>query len=227
MPGPSAPTTTIAIIPDLSAGGGKVLRATSVSLEPQATIDLGDNAMIVDWTSTSPISTIAACIQSAYAGGNWSGAGITSSSAEFAKNAIHKTALGFGEASAILGPTGGMFRGQNVDATTALIAYTYYGDANLDGTVNALDFNALATNYGKNAGSDSITCGNGDDTATGGNGADCVYGNKGNDQLSGGDDGSRDTVEGNDGADVLFGQNVIDVYFGGSGVNDPQDVILA
>ncbi len=30
-----------------------------------------------------------------------------------------------------------------------LLRYTYYGDANLDGTVNALDFNALANNYSK------------------------------------------------------------------------------
>src|SRR5581483_6949381 len=30
---------------------------------------------------------------------------------------------------------------------------TYLGDANTDGKVNALDFNALATNYGQNGGS--------------------------------------------------------------------------
>ena len=29
-----------------------------------------------------------------------------------------------------------------------IVAYTYYGDANVDGKVNALDFNALATNFG-------------------------------------------------------------------------------
>jgi Na+/phosphate symporter len=28
------------------------------------------------------------------------------------------------------------------------VAYSYYGDANLDGTVNALDFNALASHFG-------------------------------------------------------------------------------
>src|SRR5581483_4725020 len=37
------------------------------------------------------------------------------------------------------------------DSTTAIIRYTYSGDANLDGKVNALDFNALATNFGKSS----------------------------------------------------------------------------
>ena len=37
------------------------------------------------------------------------------------------------------------------DATAhqVTVAYAYYGDANLDGTVNALDFNALATSFGQ------------------------------------------------------------------------------
>jgi hypothetical protein len=41
-----------------------------------------------------------------------------------------------------------------INDTTAhvvTVAYAYYGDANLDGTVNALDFNSLATNFGQNA----------------------------------------------------------------------------
>src|SRR5207248_5322707 len=38
-----------------------------------------------------------------------------------------------------------------VDNTTAkqvLVGYVYYGDANLDGTVDTLDFNSLAANFG-------------------------------------------------------------------------------
>ena len=35
-----------------------------------------------------------------------------------------------------------------VNQTTLLIRYTAAGDANLDGVVNALDFNALAANFG-------------------------------------------------------------------------------
>jgi hypothetical protein len=39
--------------------------------------------------------------------------------------------------------------GQSIDNTSVLARLTYNGDANLDGKVNALDFNALATNFGK------------------------------------------------------------------------------
>ena len=40
-----------------------------------------------------------------------------------------------------------------MNPTSVLVKYTYYGDANLDGTVNALDFNALANGYGQTPGS--------------------------------------------------------------------------
>jgi autotransporter-associated beta strand protein len=55
--------------------------------------------------------------------------------------------------------TSGQFRSSTADASHGLgvfddgasqvsVAYTYYGDANDDGRVNALDFNALASNFG-------------------------------------------------------------------------------
>src|SRR4029077_20416790 len=40
------------------------------------------------------------------------------------------------------------FAGQAVDPASIVILYTLAGDANLDGAVNALDFNALASNFG-------------------------------------------------------------------------------
>ena len=46
------------------------------------------------------------------------------------------------------------FDGQPVNSTSVLVKYTYLGDANLDSTVNALDFNALANGYGETPGSD-------------------------------------------------------------------------
>ena len=62
-----------------------------------------------------------------------------------------RTALGYAEASSV-GITG-TYDGQAVDANTIIVRYTSFGDANLDGKVNALDFNAVATNFGVNNGS--------------------------------------------------------------------------
>ena len=38
------------------------------------------------------------------------------------------------------------------DGTSVTIGYTVFGDANVDSKVNALDFNALAVNFGNNSG---------------------------------------------------------------------------
>ena len=54
-------------------------------------------------------------------------------------------ALGYGD-NAVLGKS--TFAGQSVNSNAVLVKFTYLGDANLDGKVNALDFNALATHFG-------------------------------------------------------------------------------
>ena len=41
------------------------------------------------------------------------------------------------------------FLGKTVGPSETLVRYTRYGDANLDGTVNLADFNALAANFGQ------------------------------------------------------------------------------
>ena len=106
------------------------------------TLDLASNDLTV---AATPISTISGYIDGGFNNGNWNGAGLTSSAAQAASSAAHKTALGYATASS-LGVT--TFDGQPVTGSTVLVKYTYAGDANLDGIVNAQDFDALAAHYG-------------------------------------------------------------------------------
>jgi autotransporter-associated beta strand protein len=125
----------ITIIPGMTLAAGAVL-------------DLTNNGMIVDYTGASPLASIKASISAGYAGGTWTGAGITSTSAAAVAADVsntHKTALGYAEASSV---NVSNFAGHAVDSTAVLVRYTLSGDANLDGTVNGLDFNALASNFG-------------------------------------------------------------------------------
>src|SRR5204862_7998111 len=76
--------------------------------------------------------------------GAWTGNGITSTTAAANSSSLHRTGIGLGEASA-LGISN--FLGQDVDATTLLLRHTYFGDSNLDGMVDSLDFDRLAVNF--------------------------------------------------------------------------------
>jgi hypothetical protein len=107
-------------------------------------LDLTNNALVLDYDGASPLATVANQIKSAFHGGDWLGAGITSSLAS--NIAPHPTAVGFAEASALGSPA--TFLGQPADSTSVLMRYVFTGDTNLDGVVNLPDFNALATNFG-------------------------------------------------------------------------------
>jgi hypothetical protein len=110
-------------------------------------LDLTDNALVVDYSGLSPLVTIANQLKTGYRNGVWVGNGIASSSA--AADPQHRTALGFAEAANLFSVFPATFRGQTVDNTSVLVRYTIYGDANLDGVVDTLDFNSLAANFGK------------------------------------------------------------------------------
>jgi T5SS/PEP-CTERM-associated repeat protein len=130
---------TVQVLP---GGGPSVVKSLSVA--STARLDLTDNALVVDYAGpASPLGQVRAQIVSGFAGGTWSGDGITSSTA--ASNPTR--AIGYGEASSILSPAGGTFAGQSVDGTAVLVRVTIKGDANLDGVVNFPDLVALAQNY--------------------------------------------------------------------------------
>jgi hypothetical protein len=123
---------------------------TTAGLTNTGTIDLS-GILTVGYLGASPLPTIKQQIISGLNGGVWKGIGIDSSSAASVAadvNNPHKTGIGFAEAAA-LGIVGtGSFAGQSVTDKTVIARYTYVGDANLDQTVNLLDLNAVATNFG-------------------------------------------------------------------------------
>jgi hypothetical protein len=106
-------------------------------------LDLTNNDLVIDYTGPSPLATVANQIRSGHAGGSWTGNGIATSSGN-----ASNFALGYAESSAVRATFPATFSGQTIDATAILIAFTRYGDANLDGTVNLSDFNRLASNFG-------------------------------------------------------------------------------
>ena len=106
-------------------------------LNTGAVLDIANNGLVVDYEGASPMASIQSAIISAFSGGNWTGNGITTSYGNATQSAI-----GYGESSTLLGPSGGGFMGQNTDATAVLIRHTRYGDANLSGSVDGSDFNS-------------------------------------------------------------------------------------
>jgi hypothetical protein len=136
------------LIVDPSGGAAPVNSTDTLHIDPPnaAKLDLNDNDLIA---TATPLPSVAAYIASGYNGGSWTGPGLTSSSAQAAAASAHPTALGYATASSINTST---FDGQAVSGANVLVRYTYSGDANLDGFVNALDFNSLASNFGNATG---------------------------------------------------------------------------
>src|SRR5206468_4019502 len=75
---------------------GSTSRVTSLNIagqtSPTATLDLGANDLILDYTGDSPLATVAAQIKSAFNNGNWNGNGITTSASIAG---AHPTGLGY------------------------------------------------------------------------------------------------------------------------------------
>jgi hypothetical protein len=97
------------------------------------TLDLSGNDLIVRGGNPGIISNQVA---SAYAGGLWTGPGITSLSA--ASDHSFLTALG------VLQPASTVsFDNQTLGTADVAVKYTYYGDASLDGQVNSVDYSKI------------------------------------------------------------------------------------
>jgi autotransporter-associated beta strand protein len=113
---------------------------TSLAISGNGSLDIGNNHLIVDYSGSDPITSIATWIaDGAYGSGTtvtWSGTGITSSAAASNPN----YGIGYADAADAGNPAG-------LAAGQIEIMYTLLGDANLDGKVNGTDFNLMATNF--------------------------------------------------------------------------------
>jgi hypothetical protein len=122
-----------------------ILNLTSLSLASGGTLDVGGNELLINYGSgPDPIASIRGEILTGYNGGLWNGTGITSSKAAAVDSnpANYQSGLGIGD-SADPDNSAGLPPGQ------LEVVFTLYGDADLSGTVNGVDYGILAANVGK------------------------------------------------------------------------------
>jgi hypothetical protein len=115
-------------------GGGSSLGA--LTLSGNGTLDLTNNHLILSDPAGGIDALIRTYLLAGYNGGNWNGPGIMTSAPTGTKYGI---GYADGADSGISGATSGQLE----------VKYTLYGDTNLDGTTNSVDFGNLAANFGK------------------------------------------------------------------------------
>jgi autotransporter-associated beta strand protein len=139
---------------EVASGGGsnRVLKTPSVTIGPAGRIDLRDNKLITD----TPVGTFSGGaytgvqgeVARAYDFGSWDLPGLTTSMPD-AGPTVGTTTIGVSDGASILflGPTEtGMFAGQTVTGASTIAMYTYAGDVNFDGLVDASDY-GIIDNY--------------------------------------------------------------------------------
>jgi autotransporter-associated beta strand protein len=119
------------------AAANAVLTTDALTVTGAGSLDLGVGALIVNYAPNSGATPIADVRQMVLA------KRLTSAAAD----ANPSRQLGYAEASEIVGPAGGTFAGQAVDADAVIVRLTLAGDATLDGTVDFSDLVRLAQNY--------------------------------------------------------------------------------
>ena len=113
---------------------------SALTITGSGQLDLANNHLFINYGSgADPKASIVAWIKSGFAAGSWNGAGIISTSAPTRMSGHY--GLGFADSTDAGNPAGLASSGQ------IEIKYTLLGDANLDGTVNVADFNALAAHF--------------------------------------------------------------------------------
>jgi len=135
----------------VTAGGATRIVTRSISVHDGGVLDLNDNALMLAagdagrigaWDS-SAYTGVTGLLASAYNYSAWDGAGIGSTAAGASAGLM---TLATADGAALLGLAPGetaLWDGQTVDATTVIVKYTYAGDLNLDGLVDAADYGVI------------------------------------------------------------------------------------
>jgi hypothetical protein len=132
---------------NLPADGNHVLRVGALSMSPQATLDLADNDLIVQADAATRDAVLAMVTQLISSARNttpelWSGKGITSSAAAADGSKITGLAVSLNQNGSGGSPQP-TFDGQPVNANSILVKYTYNGDGDLSGAVDADDYSRI------------------------------------------------------------------------------------
>jgi hypothetical protein len=130
--------------------GGPNNNLLTSTLTNSGLVDLTNNDLVV---RSGSLSTIWGQLQGGYNGGGWNGTtGIISSTA--ASDTTHLTTLGvmINDSGANTGTASGTALKSTVDGSPTrdgdiLVKYTYYGDANLSGSVDSADYTLIDAGY--------------------------------------------------------------------------------
>jgi hypothetical protein len=148
---------TVSIAPASTDAGTSVLGALTIAGATDAwtaKFDLSSNDAIVQSSAANKAADFARLrnqVRQGFNNGNWEGLGITSATA--AANAGNDTGVSVVD-NAVLGLTN--FSGQTVTADSILLKYTYYGDIDQNGQVDADDLTVFASNFGRASGATQI-----------------------------------------------------------------------
>jgi autotransporter-associated beta strand protein len=122
------------------AGLSKAVSVASITTTGSGKFDITNNAMVV---KNSDLATVTGQIVAGYNNGDFLGGGITSSTAANDPNFL--TAIGY---ASNLDAAYVTFEGvTGLDDGDVLVKYTYYGDADLTGSVDLDDFNLFLAGY--------------------------------------------------------------------------------
>jgi hypothetical protein len=124
----------------LTPGGEKLLKLDMLTIAGDAKLDLADNRLIV---TGQGVAAVEEAIAAAYRNSAWTGPGITTSMPAAAQGL---TTLAVSTAQNLFGTAAGattLWFGQVVQGDDVLVRYTYAGDANLDGLIDAQDYGII------------------------------------------------------------------------------------